>query len=369
MLCNILLTFLISSIAIDAHVTRAEQWPSTNATEKCAISENDPDIWTKSNASAFLEAFLRKNGPVDWLHNMDLATTAGGSQGSSSLHCDQYPAQDVCPFPSLRCTDFTPPEVYFIRMAAASMYSFHALVGTLIDTLFGQEGLELDSIMQDLKPKEYKQPLALSIVNNLLFFIYAVKLDFPADTIFSLAMAAFGTARSLDMLNEKTSKEFPAAEIKHYLRQIWQEQNQDIRSAMSAIFKGIDVPQTPLDKLLPEEGNWNHDAQRIAMIFSSSNWIQDKATTSVRAEETVKIFGRNLQKAIVGQALSQYGMGIFVETHWKLNEKGEEPAVTDEAICHHYAEGRWMNVTTKHPRPGWPEYYNVCCNVYTHAFY
>ncbi|KAK6329995.1 hypothetical protein TWF718_003422 [Orbilia javanica] len=90
----------------------------------CSLSAADRTTWDNSGASFFLENFIREQGVRNWANNLDQRTTAGGTIADSNLDCTDLRTGN-CRSPNVLCTQFTPPQVSFIRNA---MFTCHSLL-------------------------------------------------------------------------------------------------------------------------------------------------------------------------------------------------------------------------------------------------
>ncbi|KAF2095590.1 hypothetical protein NA57DRAFT_79308 [Rhizodiscina lignyota] len=120
-----------------------------------ALPSNDPISFVKSGAVEFLDDFLGAHSPPgahgaipdNWLNVMDSNTTNDGNF-QSALDCREL-GGETCPIPTEDCKTFTPPAVWWIRVAATQAHDFFTRAHETLQDATILDALQIDQIVND----------------------------------------------------------------------------------------------------------------------------------------------------------------------------------------------------------------------------
>ncbi|KAK4954646.1 hypothetical protein LTR10_008079 [Elasticomyces elasticus] len=116
----------------------------------CDLDFTDPLSYQNSGATAFLDSFLTANGTDNWLQNMNKATT----QGFQPIPIDCESLESSSCQPTDPCTIFTPPQFFFVRLAAANAQSYFRALSELVQDLAIEQSLQIGQLVSDFGPSQ-----------------------------------------------------------------------------------------------------------------------------------------------------------------------------------------------------------------------
>jgi hypothetical protein len=296
----------------------------------CPMSSTDPATFGNSGATSFLDDFLVNNGPNDWLFNMDQKTTAGGNQ-PSSLHCQPL-GGETCPAPTVQCQFFTPPEQFFLRIAATNAHDFFTAAHETLQNVVITDALSIDQIVADFAPQKPDDN------NDILADIF--KLVAPgfsmSDKVVKqgkgLGPSADGlgfigglislTAGAIALADATAPPDVSVAtlttNVENLLGTIFTNTQANIESMNSKIFGGSPSPDVDLDQIISFVSAATGDTpesslQQITKIFASGSFMAPVDQSALSAGITAGF--QLIKQQLVASLLAAQQYFVFVDTN------------------------------------------------------
>ncbi|KAK3641196.1 hypothetical protein LTR56_011436 [Elasticomyces elasticus] len=133
-----------------AKAAALRNFPERRENGVCDHDFTDPLSYQNSGATAFLDSFLTANGTDNWLQNMNKATT----QGFQPIPIDCESLESSSCQPTDPCTIFTPPQFFFVRLAAANAQSYFRALSELVQDLAIEQSLQIGQLVSDFGPSQ-----------------------------------------------------------------------------------------------------------------------------------------------------------------------------------------------------------------------
>lgn len=99
-------------------------WTTSNDVSISDASTTINLTWANSGAGDYLDLFLHSHNLADWLLTFfEEVVNCGDSPGGSIFDC--HDIQSTCAAPTGKCTDYCPPQAYFIHVSIYNLFHFY----------------------------------------------------------------------------------------------------------------------------------------------------------------------------------------------------------------------------------------------------
>ncbi|KAF2668197.1 hypothetical protein BT63DRAFT_471374 [Microthyrium microscopicum] len=319
------------------------------------LSETDPASWQKSGAQDFLDNFLKGLGDTDnWIQQLDSQTSFGGGF-SSTLDCREI-VTSGCDNPTVDCTNFTPPPVFWIRLAAFKIHDFYAQAhSALVDSTL-LNILAISSIVNDFMIAPPDTTGKGDLISNILkqvspIFSIADKLlkltGGQFGDQFGLVGAAVSLAGAVVTANDPTMG-MPANTVNDLtsilnaqLSNVFNTTATNLATSLFQIMGGIVKDGASVDILpvldmaiaMGNAGPVNASLSPISNIFRTGTFLRDPFDGASLNSGLTDGFNQ-VNQQLVGAVLSAQGIVVYQNT-----------ALTDANVCGSIAGSKFLDNT------------------------
>ncbi|KAF2874967.1 hypothetical protein BDV95DRAFT_656744 [Massariosphaeria phaeospora] len=328
MLCPLAVTLFASLLATQA---AASPFPLSHSTapvsdghaptpeEVCAGADRqvfDPKAFQLSGAARFFADFLASNGTNDWPRQLDEVTT-NIPLFKSAIDCRNLGGQG-CPIPTVSCGQFTPPEVWWIRVAMSKAHDFFTQSHEKLQDETIIQSLSVDQMISDFDAKTADPRAVLSSVGAALgianVLVKRTPLGFASELgdTFSVIGSIFGivSANSAPKITNGDLK----LSIESTLIDLFKATNDQIAAFNNKLMGGdADIDLAELLKIVGSGtgrstlGNDNV----IARIFSNGAFLVPASQSDLAAGIAASM--RTVKQQLVGALLKAKNFYIFVD--------------------------------------------------------
>ncbi|KAF3919742.1 hypothetical protein ABW20_dc0107577 [Dactylellina cionopaga] len=272
----------------------------------CGLSAEDPNTWTNSGASFFLDNFIRDNGARNWANALDRATTGGGTIGDSNLDCVDLRTGN-CPAPTVPCPQFTPPQVSFIRNA---MSTLHRLLLAYQEEL--QDAIINEILMTGGLVQDFGQPEQGYNIFGVLSGAFGIAAGgASANPIIGGALGAIGGIFSI-LASAPDPTDNLRNDIDARLAQAFSDSRNQITTLAQTVFGGQDDTSSLL-RISPP--TFNQETTDIGKFFSGGRYlIPARINMDMEVRTTVERGVGFIRQALVIQALKSRGFFVWIDT-------------------------------------------------------
>ncbi|KAK6352068.1 hypothetical protein TWF730_008900 [Orbilia blumenaviensis] len=275
----------------------------------CSLSAADRSTWTNSGASFFLENFIREQGVRNWANNLDQRTTAGGTIADSNLDCTDLRTGN-CRSPNVLCTQFTPPQVSFIRNA---MFTCHSLLRAYQEEL--QDAIINEILMAGGLVSDFGQPAeaGYNIFGVLAgAFTVAAAVGAANPLIGGPLTAVAGIFGILGSFSDPTDADNLRNDIDARLAQAFTSSRDQISLLAQTIFGGVD-DTSMLSRISPTASNG--ETTDVGRFFSGGRFLIPATVNLDMEVRSVADRGiRLVRQALVIRALKTQGYFVWIDT-------------------------------------------------------
>ncbi|KAK6517419.1 hypothetical protein TWF281_004076 [Arthrobotrys megalospora] len=275
----------------------------------CSLSASDRSTWTNSGAAFFLDNFVRDNGVRNWANNLDQRTTAGGTIADSNLDCTDLRTGN-CRSPNVLCTQFTPPQVSFIRNA---MFTCHSLLRAYQEEL--QDAIISEILMAGGLVSDFGPPseAGVSIFGILSGAFSVAAAAGAANPLIGGPLGAIaGIFGILGSIPDPTDTDNLRNDIDARLRQAFLASRDQVSLLAQTIFGGVD-DTSMLARISPPAGNG--ETTDVGRFFSGGRFLIPAVVNLDMEVRAVAERGIGLiRQALVIRALKSQGYFVWIDT-------------------------------------------------------
>ncbi|TGJ72393.1 hypothetical protein EYR41_004292 [Orbilia oligospora] len=275
----------------------------------CSLTAADRTTWDNSGASVFLDNFVREQGVRNWANNLDQRTTAGGTIADSNLDCTDLRTGN-CRSPNVLCTQFTPPQVSFIRNA---MFTCHSLLRAYQEEL--QDAIINEILMAGGLVSDFGQPAeqGYSIFGVLAgAFTIAAAAGAANPLIGGPLTAVAGIFGILGSFPDPTDADNLRNDIDARLAQAFTASRDQVSNLAQTIFGGVDDTSL-LARISPPATN--SETTDVGRFFSGGRFLIPATVNLDMEVRTVADRGiRLVRQALVIRALKTQGYFVWIDT-------------------------------------------------------
>ncbi|KAF2198801.1 hypothetical protein GQ43DRAFT_443036 [Delitschia confertaspora ATCC 74209] len=289
-------------------------------------AKKDADVWEKTGAAKYLEQFFSKNNVGNWTDTFFKQVVAGGSQGSSTFDCGNFPTTGQCQSPGTQaCTSYKPNEAFFVHLAISNFYSaFYKLHEKLQDKAIIDIASTAKKITDVYGPPPTNQgpDMFAMLIGAFIFAGFIPGADVGAGAmVATLNLMAGGSKLTPAAQDPNTFK----GELQDQLGKMFQVLQGGVETTVKQVLGGD----------LPDKIDGKDSKQWLINQFSKGAFV-DKNTVGGLTDEWIKRYGAYLTDAMVVKAFKARKYPIAIMVH---NAGGD----WDQAKCRNQHGAMWFD--------------------------